>query len=51
MTIYLTVVFGTALLIPLHQYKVVADVVLAVWTSLSAAASGLAAFNVDLKEK
>lgn len=45
-TIYVVVVLGTAVLVPLHAAQVVNDVVLAVWTSVAAAASGLAALNV-----
>lgn len=45
--IYIVVVLGTAALVPLHAAGVVSDTVLAVWTSVSAAASGLAAINVS----
>lgn len=45
--IYALVVLGTAVLVPLHAAGVVSDVVLAVWTSLAGAASGLAALNVS----
>lgn len=45
--IYIVVVIGTAALVPLHAFSVVSDVVLAVWTSVSGAASGLAALNVN----
>lgn len=44
--IYVLVVMGTALLVPLHQFGSVSDLALAVWSSLSGAASLLAAFNV-----
>lgn len=47
--IYITVVLGTAVLVPLNVAGVVSDVVLAVWTSVAGAASGLAALNVSLK--
>ena len=45
--IYVTVVMGTAVLVPLHAAGVVSDLVLAVWTSISGAASMLAAVNVS----
>ena len=44
--IYVAVVLGTAVLVPLHAAGVVNDVILAVWTSVSGAASILAAVNV-----
>lgn len=44
--IYIAVVMGTAVLVPLHQFDVVPDVVMAVWASVSGAASLLAAVNV-----
>lgn len=46
LVIYLVVVFGSAVLVPLNVYHVVSDVVMAVWTSFAGAASALAAFNV-----
>lgn len=46
---YITVVMGTAILVPLHQFGVVPDVVMAVWASVSGAASLLAALNVPGK--
>jgi hypothetical protein len=46
-TIYITVVMGTALLLPLHAGEVVRDLWMNVWTSVSAAASLLAALNVS----
>lgn len=44
--IYILVVIGTAVLVPLQQFGIVPDVVMAVWTSLAGAASALAAFNL-----
>lgn len=49
--IYITVVLGTALLVPLNVAGIVSDTILAVWTSVAGAASGLAAFNVTPDEK
>lgn len=48
-TIYVLVVLGTAVLVPLNAADIVNDVIMSVWTSLSAAASGLAALNVGKK--
>lgn len=45
--IYIIVVLGTAVLVPLNLYGVVNEVIMAVWTSVSGAASLLAAFNVQ----
>lgn len=47
--IYITVVIGTAVLVPLNAAGAVSDLIMSVWTSLSAAASALAAFNVSKK--
>lgn len=44
--IYVLVVMGTAVLVPLNIAHVVSDVVMSVWTSVSGAASLLAALNV-----
>lgn len=44
-TIYVIVVLVTAVLVPLQVAGVVSDLVLAVWTSVAGAASGLAALN------
>lgn len=44
---YLVVVFGSAVLVPLHVGNVVSDLVMNVWTSVAGAASALAAFNVS----
>lgn len=44
--IYILVVMGTAVLVPLNVAHIVSDVVMSVWTSVSAAASLLAALNV-----
>lgn len=49
--IYITVVLGTAVLVPLHAAGLVNDVVISVWTSLAGAASALAAFNVSPEGK
>lgn len=46
-TIYVLVVIGTAVLVPLHAGQVVSDLLFNVWTSVSAAASLLAALNVS----
>lgn len=43
--IYVVVVMVTAFLVPLNLGGVVPDLVLAVWTSVAGAASGLAALN------
>lgn len=48
-TIYVLVVMGTALLVPLHAGDVVSDLVFNVWTSVCGAASALAALNVAKK--
>lgn len=48
-TIYVAVVIGTAVLVPLNIANVVPDVAMSVWTSVSGAASILAAFNVSKK--
>ncbi len=45
--IYIIVVIGTAVLVPLNVGGVVSDLILAVWTSVAGAASGLAALNVN----
>ncbi|WP_131816203.1 hypothetical protein [Mycolicibacterium porcinum] len=45
-TIYVIVVMGSAVLVPLNLNGVVSDVVMAVWTSVAGAASGLAALNI-----
>jgi hypothetical protein len=47
--IYVIVVIGTAILVPLNVANIVSDVLISVWMSVSAAASGLAAFNVNKK--
>lgn len=43
--IYVIVVLGTAVLVPLNLGDIVPDLILAVWTSVAGAASGLAALN------
>lgn len=48
--IYILVVLGTAVVVPLDQYDVVSDVLVAVWTSVAGAASLLAAVNVTPDE-
>lgn len=44
--IYMLVVIGTAILVPLHAGEVVSDLVFNVFTSVAGAASALAALNV-----
>lgn len=44
--IYVSVVLGTAVLVPLNVAGLVNDVVMSVWTSVAGAASALAAINV-----
>ncbi len=46
-TIYVLVVMGTAVLVPLNVAGIISDVVMSVWTSVSGAASLLAALNVS----
>lgn len=48
-TIYVFVVLGTAVLVPLNVAQVVSDLVMSVWTSVAGAASALAALNVAPK--
>ncbi len=48
-TIYVLVVLGTAVLVPLNVANVVSDLVMSVWTSVCGAASALAALNVANK--
>ena len=45
--IYILVVLGTAVMVPLHAGEVVSDLVFNVFTSVSGAASLLAALNVS----
>lgn len=45
--IYIVVVIGTAVLVPLHAGQAVSDLVFNVWTSVAGAASALAALNVN----
>lgn len=47
--IYITVVMGTAVLVPLNAAELVNDVIMSVWTSVAGAASALAALNVASK--
>lgn len=47
--IYVIVVMGTAVLVPLNAGDVVSDLVLQVFTSVAGAASALAALNVSRK--
>lgn len=47
--IYVVVVVGTAVLVPLNASGVVSDIVLQVFTSVAGAASALAALNVSNK--
>lgn len=44
--IYICVVLGTAIVVPLHAAKEISDLFLNVWTSVAGAASGLALLNV-----
>ena len=44
--IYVFVVLGTAIIVPLYAGHVISDLFFAVWTSVTGAASGLAALNV-----
>lgn len=46
-TIYVLIVMGTAVLVPLNVAGVVSDLVMSVWTSVSGAASLLAVLNVS----
>jgi hypothetical protein len=48
-TIYIIVVIGTAVLVPLNIASIVPDVAMNVWNSVAGAASLLAAFNVNKK--
>lgn len=48
-TIYVLVVLGSAVLVPLHVAHIIPDVVMSVWESVSGAASLLAALNVNTK--
>lgn len=49
--IYISVVMGTALLVPLHAAHAVNDLIMSVWTSVAGAASGLAVLNTDVSKK
>ncbi len=49
--IYIIVVLGTAVIVPLNAAGIVSGVILTVWTSVSGAASGLAALNVTPDEE
>jgi len=44
-TIYVLIVLGTAVLVPLNVAGLVSNLIMAVWTSVAGAASGLAALN------
>lgn len=46
-SIYLLVVLGTAVIVPLNVAGTVSDLVFQVWTSVCGAASALAALNVS----
>ena len=50
-TIYILVVLGTAVLVPLNVAGIINDVVMSVWTSVSGAASLLAALNLTKESK
>lgn len=45
--IYIVVVLGTAVLVPLNAAGVVSDLIMSVFTSVAGAASALAALNVN----
>lgn len=45
--IYIIVVLGTSVMVPLNVAHIVSDVAFQVWTSVSGAASLLAAINVQ----
>lgn len=47
--IYILVVLGTAVLVPMHTGEVVSDLLFNVFTSVAGAASALAALNVANK--
>jgi len=47
--IYIAVVIGTAVIVPLNVANIVPDVAMNVWNSVAGAASLLAAFNVSKK--
>lgn len=49
--IYVLVVLGTAVLVPLHAGGAVSDLVFNVWTSVCGAASALAALNISKNTK
>lgn len=51
LAIYIIVVMGTAVLVPLNVADIVNDTIMSVWSSVSGAASILAALNVNLKGK
>lgn len=46
MAIYILVIMGTSVIVPLHANGVVSDTWSTVWTSVAGAASVLAALNV-----
>lgn len=48
-TLYVLVVMGSAVLVPLDAANVISDLVMTVWTSVSGAACALAALNVRSK--
>ena len=45
--IYIIIVLGTAIIVPLNLYGFIPEVAMALWTSVSGAASLLAALNVN----
>ena len=45
--IYISIVIGTAILVPLNIAEIVNNVVMSVWTSVSGAAALLARINID----
>lgn len=49
--IYVIVVMGTAVIVPLNVADIINDVAFQVWTSVSGAASLLAALNINRSSK
>lgn len=49
--VYVSVVLGTSVVVPLHAFAVIGDLWLALWTSVSGAASLLASLNVNVSKK
>lgn len=49
--IYVLVVLGTAVIVPLNAAHVVSDLMFSVWTSVAGAASALAVLNISGRSK